>query len=145
LKIQGNHKFNAEREVLWDLLLDPASLAATIPGCRELVETAPGVFEAKLNVGVAPVKGDFSGSVKLEDVNRPSDFRMLVEGSGTPGFMKGSASIKLESEGETTVLDVDSDVQVGGVIAGVGQRMLGGVAKLLMGQFFKALEKQLAQ
>ncbi|MEE8110329.1 MAG: carbon monoxide dehydrogenase subunit G [bacterium] len=145
MNIQGRHKFNGSRETLWDLLMDADALAAIIPGCQELSGTGPGAYEAKLNVGVAPVKGEFSGSVKMEDVNRPSDYRLIIEGSGAPGFMKGTAQVKLEPDGENTVLHVDGEVQVGGVIAGVGQRMLGGVAKLLMGQFFKAVEKQLAQ
>ena len=124
--------------------MDADALAATIPGCRGLTETAPGAYEAKLNVGVAPVKGEFSGSVKLEDVNPPDEYRMVIEGSGAPGFLRGSAHILLEPDGDDTLLQVDGDVQVGGVIAGVGQRMIGGIAKLLMGQFFKALEGRLA-
>ncbi|MFQ5694232.1 MAG: carbon monoxide dehydrogenase subunit G, partial [Nitrospinota bacterium] len=135
MKIQGTHKFKSDPEALWDLLMDADALAATIPGCQELVETEPGRFDAKLRVGVAAVKGEFSGSVKMEDVNRPSDYRLIIEGSGAPGFLKGTAQVRLEPEGDRTVLRLDGEAQVGGVIAGVGQRMLGGVAKLLMGQF----------
>ncbi|MFQ5915314.1 MAG: CoxG family protein [Nitrospinota bacterium] len=145
MNVRGIHKFEVDKQALWDLLMDTDALAATIPGCQRLTETAPSVFEAKLNVGVAPVKGEFSGSVKMEDLNPPSGYRLIVEGSGAPGFLKGTTDVRLESDGENTVMHVDGEVQVGGVIAGVGQRMLGGVAKLLMGQFFKALEKQLAQ
>jgi carbon monoxide dehydrogenase subunit G len=142
--IQGKHKFKAGRQAVWDLLMDADALAAAIPGCRGLKETAPGAFEAELNVGVAPVKGEFSGSVKLEDLNPPDDYRMAIDGSGTPGFLRGTAHIRLKADGDDTHLEVDAEVQIGGVIAGVGQRMLGGIAKLLMGQFFKALEGQLA-
>ena len=144
MKVQGKHKFKAPQQKIWDLIMDADALAGIIPGCQHLKETAPGTFEAKLNVGVASVKGEFSGSVMMEAVQPPESYRMIVEGSGTPGFMKGSAAIRLEPDGDQTVLNVEGNVQVGGVIAGVGQRMLGGVAKLLMGQFFKALDNELA-
>jgi hypothetical protein len=143
MKVAGSHTFKANREIVWDLLMDADALAAIIPGCEELTETGPGAFEARLKVGVAPVKGEFSGSVKMENVDRPSGYRLLLEGSGAPGFVKGAAEITLTTENDSTVLHVEGNVQVGGVIAGVGQRMLGGISKLLMGQFFKALEKQL--
>lgn len=145
MKLQGTHRFQAGLQAVWDLLMDADALAAAIPGCQRLAETGPGAYEALLRVGVAPVKGEFSGSVKMEDLNPPQSYRLIVEGSGGPGFLKGTARVRLEPEGESTVLSVDADVQVGGVLAGVGQRMLGGVAKLLMGQFFKALEGQLAR
>lgn len=119
--------------------MDVDALAEIIPGCQQLEETAPGAFETRLNVGVAPVKGEFSGSVKMEDIQPPKSYRMIVEGSGPPGFMKGSTIIRLEPDGDQTILHIEGDVQIGGVIAGVGQRMLSGVAKLLMGQFFKSL------
>ncbi len=144
MKVQGKHKLKAPQQKVWDLIMDADALTKIIPGCQHLEETAPGAFEAKLNVGVAPVKGEFFGSVMMEAVQPPESYRMIVEGSGAPGFMRGSAAIRLEPDGDQTVLNVEGDVQVGGVIAGVGQRMLGGVSRLLMGQFFKALDNELA-
>ncbi len=143
MKVQGKHKLKAPQQKVWDLIMDADALTKIIPGCQHLEETAPGAFEAKLNVGVAPVKGEFFGSVMMEAVQPPESYRMIVEGSGAPGFMRGSAAIRLEPDGDQTVLNVEGDVQVGGVIAGVGQRMLGGVSRLLMGQFFKALDNEL--
>ena len=144
MKIQGKQKLEAPPQKVWDLIMDVDALAEIIPGCQHLEETMPGVFEARLNVGVAPVKGEFSGSVKMEDIQFPESYRMIVEGSGTPGFMKGSTKIRLEPDGDQTILHIEGDVQIGGVIAGVGQRMLSGVAKLLMSQFFKSIANVLA-
>lgn len=143
MKIQGSYDLPASRDRVWQALLDPDQLAKAIPGCERLDAAGPDEYKATLKVGVAAVKGTFEGKVRLSDREPPARYRMLVEGSGAPGFVRGEAAMELsEVEGRTRVA-YDADVQIGGLIAGVGQRMLGGVAKMMLDQFFSRMAEQL--
>ncbi len=145
MKLEGTYTFNAPRDAVYKLLLDPAALKACMPGCEKLEETSPDVFEAIMKIGVASVKGTFTGKVQMKEKRPPEAFTMLVEGSGTAGFMKGEGKIELGDQGGKTEVKYSGDAQVGGLIAGVGQRMIGGVAKMMVGQFFKMMEDQLGK
>lgn len=144
MKIEGSYDFPASRDWVWQALLDPDRLSRAIPGCEKLEAAGPDEYRATLKVGVAAVKGTFEGKVRLSDLQPPTRYKMAVEGSGAPGFVRGEASMELsEVEGRTRVV-YSADVQVGGLIAGVGQRMLGGVAKMMLDQFFSRMAEQLS-
>lgn len=143
MKVQGTHTFRAPQQALWDLLMDPAAMARCIPGCEGLEEKGKDRYEATLKVGVGSVKGTYRGKVELSEKEPPRAYRLTVEGSGAPGFVRGQAQIRLEARGEETALALEAEAQVGGLVAGVGQRMMGGVAKLLMNQFFQKVEEEL--
>ncbi len=136
MKIEGSTDIPAPRERVWKAFLDPATLAQAIPGCEKLEAAGEGEFRATMKVGVAAIKGTFEGKVRLSDLEPPNRYRMAVEGTGGPGFVRGEASMELsDTEGGTRVA-YSADVQVGGLIASVGQRMLGGVSKMMLDQFF---------
>ena len=139
MKVEGAYTFPGSPEQVWDLLLDPESLRQCIPGAETLTETSPDHWDAVLKVGVAAIKGTYKGKVAIVEKQPPTMYTLQVEGSGGPGFVKGSAKISLEGNGDTTSVKVEGDGQVGGMLAGVGQRMLPGVAKMLMNQFFECL------
>ena len=144
MKIEGSKDIPAARDRVWAAFLDPDVLATAIPGCEKLEAAGPGEFKAVLKVGVGPIKGTFEGKVRLSDQEPPHRYRMALEGSGGPGFVRGEAAIELaEAEGGTRVT-YDADVQVGGLIASVGQRMLGGVSKMMLDQFFTRMTEILA-
>jgi carbon monoxide dehydrogenase subunit G len=140
LKFEGSYTFNASREKVWRVLQDPKIMAQCMPGCEQLTEIAPDRYEATMKVGVAAVKGTYKGKVTIKDKQAPSHYTLSGEGSGGPGFMKGDVSIDLEEDNGKTVLKYSADAQAGGLIASVGQRMLGGVAKMMLDQFFKKME-----
>lgn len=145
MKLHGTHTLDAPREQVWAFLMDPESIAKVMPGCDHLEEIAPDKYQATLKLGIAAVKGTYTGSVQLLDKTPPNRYRMLIDGSGTPGFVKGEATIDLEEQDGKTVLTYDADTQVGGLIANVGQRMIGGVAKLIINQSLKKLSEELSQ
>jgi len=144
MKVEGAYTFPAQPQQVWDLLLDPESLRTCIPGVESLTETSPDHWDAVLKVGVAAIKGTYKSKVAIAEQAPPNEYTLLVEGSGGPGFVKGSARIILEPEGDGTRVRVEGDGQVGGMLAGVGQRMLPGVAKMLMNQFFECLIARLS-
>ena len=142
MKVEGAYTFPGQPQQVWDLLLDPESLRQCIPGVQSLDETSPDHWDAVMKVGVAAIKGTYKGKVAIVDKQAPTEYTLQVEGSGGPGFVKGSARITLEANGDSTNVKVDGEGQVGGMLAGVGQRMLPGVAKMLMNQFFECLIKK---
>jgi carbon monoxide dehydrogenase subunit G len=140
LKIEGSYIFNAPRERVWQVLLDPKIMAQCMPGCERMNEVAPDQFEAVMKVGVASVKGTYKGKVSIKDKQAPCHYVLSGEGSGGPGFMQGDVAIDLEEQDGKTVLKYSTDARIGGLIASIGQRMLNGVAKMMVEQFFKKVE-----
>jgi len=142
MKIEGKHQIRAPRDRVYDSLVDPVVLQRIIPGCEQLEQTGDNTFAATMRTGVGSIKGVFKGNVQLEDLRSPEHFRMVVDGKGSPGFLKGSGDLDLQTEGDTTTVCYTGDVQVGGTIASVGQRMIQGTVKMMATQFFTALETE---
>jgi carbon monoxide dehydrogenase subunit G len=143
MKIEGTHELRASRERIFQALLDPAVLQRCIPGCEQLEPTGENSFAATLRAGVGTIKGLFKSTVRIEDVREPEHYKLVVEGKGQPGFVKGAGTLDLEARGdELTVIKYEGDVQVGGMIASVGQRMILGAARMLAVQFFTTLEAE---
>jgi carbon monoxide dehydrogenase subunit G len=142
MKIEGTHQLLAPRERVYECLTNPQVLQRCIPGCERLEKTGENAYSATIRAGVGTIKGVFTGTVKLEDMRPPEHYRIVVEGKGTPGFMKGSGDLDLEAQGNTTIIKYTGDLQVGGTIASVGQRMIQGTAKMMASQFFLALEAE---
>src|ERR1043166_150933 len=143
MKIHGTHQIHLAREQVFAALVDPQILQHCIPGCQSLEKTAENTYVATMKAGVGAVKGTFKGNVRLEDIQSPSHYRMIVDGKGGPGFVKGTGEFDLsESDGGTAIV-YRGEMQVGGVIAVVGQRMIEAAAKMLAARFFTELEKQM--
>jgi carbon monoxide dehydrogenase subunit G len=143
MKIEGSADIPAPRDKVWAAFLDPEILAQALPGCEKLEAIGPNEYKATMKIGVAAIKGTFEGKVKLSDLEPPNRYRMAVEGSGGPGFVRGAAGMQLSDVDGGTRVSYDADVQVGGLIASVGQRMLGGVTKMMLDQFFTKMTELL--
>jgi carbon monoxide dehydrogenase subunit G len=141
MKIEGTHEILAARQRVFQALTDPVVIARCIPGCEALEKTGENAYAATLRAGVGSIKGVFKATVRLEDIVEPSHYRMVVEGKGQPGFLKGSGDLDLEESADsTTLVKYAGNIQVGGTIASVGQRMIQATAKMMASQFFTALE-----
>jgi len=146
LEIKGEYALQAGQSELWGLLNDPDVLAKIIPGCNTVRALGPDRYEMGLKLQVGSVSGEYMGNVAISDKNEPAHFVLDIEGQGSIGFMKGSAAFDLETQGEgKSLLRYAGSAEVGGVVAGVGQRVLSGVAKFLAGRFCKALEKHIEE
>jgi carbon monoxide dehydrogenase subunit G len=139
VKLEGTHELEATRERVYQSLVNPDVLQRCIPGCERLERTGDNTFSATIKAGVGSIKGIFNGNVRLEDLREPEHFRMVVDGKGPPGFLKGSGDLDLQQAGAITTIKYAADVQVGGTIASVGQRMIQGTAKMMAAQFFTCL------
>jgi uncharacterized protein len=141
MKIDGTYAFKAPQEKVWEIFNTVAYLQESLPGCEKLEEIEPGKYDVYLKIGIAAVKGKYKGKLEIADQKPPNSYRLTGEGKGLPGFVKGEALIELSPEGEGTLLSYQGDMQVGGLLAGIGQRMIGGISKMMLEQFFKNIEK----
>jgi carbon monoxide dehydrogenase subunit G len=142
MKIEGSYPFAAPRDVLWPMLLDPATLANVMPGCEKLETVGENQFQGILKIKVGPVQGKFQGEVTLADIQTPHSYNFFIDGKGAPGFVKGSGSLRLEADGDMTLLHYSGDAQVGGRLASVGQRLLDTSANAIIRQSLEGLGQQ---
>jgi carbon monoxide dehydrogenase subunit G len=136
VKVAGSYTLSMPQERAYELLQDPAILAQCIPGCERLEKIGPDEYAMKMKMALAAVSGSFDGKVSIADQQPPNSFRLLVEGTGKIGWMKGGGVLTL-SDG--TEVKYEGDVQVGGTIAAVGQRLVDTTAKMLIKRFFERL------
>jgi len=145
MKVSGEVTLRAPVEQVWDALLDPAILVRTIPGCERLETVGENAYAMTVTVGVAAVRGTYAGTCALHDLEAPHSLRLTAEGSGAPGTIAADVEARLSRNDDgTTTLDYDCQMVVGGMIAGVGQRMLGSVSRRLTGEFLQAVDDVLA-
>ncbi|WP_405394179.1 carbon monoxide dehydrogenase subunit G [Microbispora hainanensis] len=143
MKVSGSALVAVERKRVWDALQDPGVLVRTIPGCERLETIGENVYAMTVTAGVASIKGVYQGEVALRDQEEPDRFTLGARGQGAPGTVEATVAVRLsDAEGGTRV-DYDADAVVGGMIGGVGQRMLASVAKKTAGEFFSAVERHL--
>jgi carbon monoxide dehydrogenase subunit G len=146
VNIVETHTFPVSREELWRVLLDARQMAKWIPGCERLEEVGPDRYSVTLKVGVAAIKGSYTGYVEIRDKQFPEHYTLVVEGTAAPGFVKGTARLNLTDVGNGhTQLVVNGDAQVGGLIASVGQRFLTGIARQMTQQLMRNIEKEVLE
>lgn len=144
MKLAGNYNFPIERERAYQLLQDPVVLARAMPGCDHLELVGPDEYAMRMKMVISSIQGLFSGKVRIADRNPPESFRLIVEGTGKAGFMKGDGVLRLAPLYTSTDIHYEGDVQVGGLIASVGQRLLDTTSRFLIKKFFEKLTAEAA-
>ncbi len=143
MHIEGSYKFQAPREAVWDAIMDPEIMGKALPGGEKLERVSETEYVGVMDVRVGPVQGKFQGKIDLLEANRPESCTMKVDGRGTPGFLSGTGSWSLAADGAGTVMTYNGDVDVGGKIANVGQRLMDSSAKSLIRQGLESLDGQI--
>jgi carbon monoxide dehydrogenase subunit G len=143
VNLDGSAVLSADPDKVWAVITDPAVLARTIPGCESLEQVGDDEYKMNVSVGVGAIRGTYAGEVRLSDQNRPKSYVMHASGAGAPGQVRATVIINLEPSDQGTTLTYSADAVVGGPVAGVGQRMITGVAKRMAGQFFTAIDDEL--
>jgi hypothetical protein len=145
MKISGEATLTAPVEQVWDALLDPAVLVRTIPGCERLEETADHTYDMTVTAGVASIRGTYTGTCRLSDLEEHQSLKMNLQGAGAPGTVGADVAVRFEGNQDgTTTLSYDADAVVGGMVGGVGQRMLTSVSRRMAAEFFGNVEKAIA-
>ena len=137
MKISGSYTVPVPRERAYQLLQDPVILAKCMPGTDHLDKVGDDEYEMKMKMVIASIGGLFAGKVRLADQTPPEKFKLMVDGNGKIGFVKGEGVLTLAAIEAATEVRYDGEVQIGGMIAGVGQRLLDVTAKLIIKKFFE--------
>ena len=144
MKIGGEYIFNGPREDVWEIIRDPEVLATALPGTKSLDKVGENEYAGEMNVRVGPVAGLFSGRLVVSNEVPPESCTLTVDGRGSPGFINGTGNVVLSDKGnETTLMTFDGDVQIGGRLASVGQRLLDTASKSMIRQGLEALNMAL--
>lgn len=136
MKLEGRYTLPAPPAKVWALLTDPQRLAKLLPGCERLDSDGPDRFKAAVKFAIAAISGRYAGTLEFADKNPPHSMRMKLSGKGIPGFVDGEGRLELTEKNGQTELHYSGQAQVGGMIAAVGQRMIEGVARKIVDQFF---------
>jgi uncharacterized protein len=146
MKISGTAQLSADPATVFDAFQSPEILVRALPGCQRLEVTGPDRYKMTVAAGVGSIKGVYDGQVELSDKQEPSSFRMRAQGAGAPGTIGADVVVTLarSANGAGTDLSYEADAVVGGMIGGVGQRMLTGVSKKMAAEFFRNVDAVLA-
>ncbi len=137
MKVSGTDTIDFPVAAVWDALLDPQVLVSTIPGCERLEETSNNCYAMTVTAGVASIRGTYSGSCTLSDLQQHESLVMNLQGSGAPGTIGATVDVRFEEVEEgITRISYEADAVVGGMVGGVGQRMLTSVSKRMAKEFF---------
>jgi len=141
MKLSGSYEFNATQEKVWQTLTDPVSLSACIPGCEKLEEVSQDEYKATVTIAMGPIRSKFDATVKMLDQKPYESYRLIIEGNGPSGFVRGESQITLTDDGGKTIVNVESESSSGGLLARVGQRMMESFARSMMDRFFTCLQQ----
>jgi carbon monoxide dehydrogenase subunit G len=140
MRITGEHVLHASPEQVWEALLDPQVLVRTIPGCDRLVAAGEHAYDMTVTAGVSAVRGTYDGSCRLTDLDQHSSLVMHLDGAGSPGTIDATVRVGFEEATDGTTVTYDADAVVGGMVGGVGQRMLTSVSRRMAGEFFSNVD-----
>lgn len=144
MRLEGEYVFDGPREQVWELVRDPEVLVTALPGAQSMDQIGENEYEGEMNVRIGPVAGVFSGRLVVSDEVPPESCTLTVEGKGKPGFAKGTGHVQLIDRGDgTTLVRYEGEVQIGGRLAGVGQRLIDTASKSMTRQGLDALNKAL--
>ena len=144
MKLAGEFIFDGPREAVWELVRDPEVLSTALPGTQSMERVSESEYTGNMHVRVGPISGVFTGRVVVSDESPPEGYTLSVEGRGAPGFGKGTGRVQLVDQGDgTTLMIYEGELQIGGKLAGVGQRMVDTVAKSMTRQGLESLNKAL--
>ena len=143
MKVAGSFTINKDRRTVWNALLSPDILASCIPGSEAFVKTGPDTYDVTLGLNIAAVTGKYTGRVTIQEKIEFQSYIMLVEGKGRGGTVRGQGEFTFSDIAGNTHIDIVGDARVTGIIARVGQRLLGSASKMLMNQFFDCLRSRI--
>jgi len=136
MKLAGSYKLNIKKEIVWQALNDTNILKRCIPGCESFEKESDTIFNVTATNQIGPMNATFSGKINLTNIQKNQSYTLSGEGQSSVGFANGSADVILSEENESTTLNYEVNVNVGGKIAQLGSRLIDGVAKKMADYFF---------
>jgi hypothetical protein len=146
MRVEGSFRFETTDAVaVWEALTAPRSITACLPGCEGLEELGDGEYRISMRIGIGPIRGPYTGTVRIEEAVAPSTYTMRLDATGSGGFANGRGEVRLGHAGGGIEVRYEGDVAIGGRIAAVGPRMVGGAARMIIERFFKCAAARLAE
>jgi carbon monoxide dehydrogenase subunit G len=146
MKLDGEYTFDGPREEVWKILRDPDMLVLALPGTKSLKQVGENEYEGELQIRIGPIVGSFGGKLTVSNERPPENVTLTVEGTGKIGFVKGSGDVVLVDQGDTkTLVKYSGDLQIGGKVASVGQRLFDTVSKGMIKQGLDKLNEILIE
>lgn len=136
MQLKGHKRIDAPAAVCYRLLTEPESLVKTMPGLKRMTATDDGKYQAELEMGVAAIKGRYVGVMSIEDAVPHESYRLVMDGQGPGGFVRVDMMVRFQDMDQGCDVHYEGEAKVGGTVAGVGQRMLSGVASFITNTFF---------
>ncbi len=143
MRVQGSYTFDTDIQTVWNSMQSPEVLSGCIPGCESFEPAGENRYIVQVQVRVSAITGSYKGEVRIENSERLNSYTMIVEGSGRGGTVKGTGDLNFSESGGRTTIDIQGDVLVTGIVARVGQRLLGGASRMMMNQFFDCLKTKI--
>jgi carbon monoxide dehydrogenase subunit G len=146
MQFSGEHILNAAPPIIWAMLMDRDTLAKVVPGISHLEKTGDNTYKSTLDIKLGPVNGSFTGNLLLDDLNEPAGFTLKMQQNSKIGNANAAIKISLSPvDNNRTAIAFDGDVKLSGLLAGMGQRVMGGVSNALAKQFFENMERELGK
>ena len=142
MRIEGDYLLPLQPQAAWNLLLNTDVLSRAMPGCQSLIPIGPDQYEVRMKMAISSIQGLFAGKIRIADQNPPSSYRLLIDSQGKLGFVRGGGLLTLVADGDSTRVHILGEVQVGGLVASVGERMLDMTTKMIIKRFFNSLEAE---
>ncbi len=142
MDLKGEQQLSGKPEQVFQLLQDPETLAAIMPGCDELVRIAEDEYEGTIKAKIGPISSVYKAKFKISEKDAPNSYNLNIDGQGPGGFVNGATRIELVGNDDGTLLRYTGSANVGGKIASIGQRLVESGAKIIIKQGFKALKKE---
>ncbi len=143
MQITGEYSSKAHRAEVWTAFMSPDALRAAIPGCQEFEEIAPAEYRVTVKVSIAAITGVYKGTVAVRDPKPMASYKLVVDGSGKAGRVQASADLTFSDQDGGALIRYAADIKPQGAIARLGNRLIASAANLLIGQFFKAMERRI--
>lgn len=142
MELKNQVTMAAPPEVVYQALTTPKSLVDTMPGLKQLTEVGPGRYDAVLELGISAVRGRYAGTMAIVDPDPPHRYRLELDGKGPGAFVHVALTVEIEAVPTGSAVRYEGEAQVGGTLAGIGQRVMGGVSQMLLTQFFAAVGRE---
>lgn len=142
MELKNQVTMSAPPDVVYRALTTPESLVETMPGLKQLTEVEPGRYDAVMELGISAVRGRYAGTMAILDPDPPHSYRLEMDGKGPGAFVHVALAVAIQEEGAGSLVRYEGEAQVGGTLAGIGQRVMGGVSQMLLGQFFSAVGRE---
>ncbi len=139
MQLKNQVAMAAPPEVVYQALTTPESLVETMPGLKQLTPVGPDKYDAVLEIGISAVRGRYAGTMEIQDPDPPKSYRLELDGKGPGAFVHVSLSVAIAPSDTGSLVQYEGEAQVGGTLAGIGQRVMGGVSQMLLTQFFSAV------